>query len=263
MSETPSLTALQNSFQDAVLGGSDAILAAILPSQQLDSAARLAVYQHAYGARLAECLGNDYPVLRLLLGEESFAALAEAYITATPSTDPNVRWYGRHLPEFLSQREPWCATRRLADLAEFERALGNAFDAADVPPCDADALAAFAAEDQPRLCFAFVPSLAVLTLSAGTLATYEAVIEDAAADLPESEDAETILVWRDDAGETLYRALDADETLALTAAVSGAILDEICGHLSLRHEAETAAGLAGGFLGRWFTDGLVVSLSCR
>ncbi len=236
------------------------MLGAILPSRQLDEAARLAVYQDAYRARLGEFLANDYPVLASVLGDDDFVSLASAYIGSTPSLHRNARWYGQQLPDFLRAEAPWCDMRALADLAAFEHALGDAFDAADAPCLDAGALAAIAGQDQPRLSFALSPSLALLTLLAGTTACYEAVIEGAAADMPDSIDEETILIWRDASLEPLYRPLEEDEALALAAAKSGATLAEICGLLSLRHEAEAAAGKAGLFLARWFADGLVTGL---
>ncbi len=261
------LAELQSAFQDAILGEAREILTAILPSRQLDSAARFAVYADAYRARLAEFLANDYPVLRLVLGDEDFGALAAAYIDATPSPHRNARWYAQDLPDFLPDflrgHAPWCDMRALADLAALERALADAFDAADAPRLDASALAAIAAEDQPKLCFEFSPNLALLSLLEGTTASYEAAIEGLAAPMPEPGGEETVLIWRDGSLEPFYRLLEADEALALAAARSGAKLDEICGLLCLRHDAEAAAGQAALFLARWFGDGLVTGLCCR
>lgn len=256
------LSALQTCFQDAILGESREILSAILPSQRLDSALRFAIYADAYRARLSEFLANDYPVLRLILGDEDFGALAAAYIDATPSHYRNARWYVRALPNFMDAHAPWCEHGALIDLAVFERALADAFDAAEAPVLDATALAAVAAEDQPRLCFAFAPSLALLTVARETATCYEAASEGRPAPMPVSTCRETILVWRDAALAPLYRILEEDEALALAAATRGADLAEICTLLGLRHDAETAASRVAQFLARWFSDGLVTRLSC-
>jgi hypothetical protein len=254
------LAAIQSAFQDAVLSGDTNVLGVILPSKRLDSAARLGVYQEAYPARLTEFLGTDYPTLRALLGDEEFAALAEAYIAATPSRDPNARWYGGKLPDFLRKNEPWSEMRALADLALFERGLADAFDAPNAETLDAGALTTVAAEDQPHLTFRFVPSLAMLRLTAGTLALYEAVTEEVEFEFPQSEEQETVLIWRDAALDPLYRPLADDEAMVLDAALQGATLDEMCELLSLRHDADASAAQAAHCLARWFSDRLIAEL---
>ena len=257
------LAALQTAFQDAILGETDEILAVIMPSRQLDSATRFAIYADAYRSRLAEFVANDYPVLHYVLGDEDFGALVAAYIDTTPSHHRNARFYAQDLPEFLRLHAPWDAIRTLAELASLERALSDAFDAADSSTLDAAALTAIAAEDQPRLSFTFHPSFALLMVMRGTAACYEAAVEGLAVPMPQDNGEETILVWRAPSLEPFYRLLDEDEALALSTANSGGSLDEICGLLSLRHDPATAAGLAALFLGRWFGDGLVNALSYR
>ncbi len=257
------LAALQTAFQDAILDEAGEIIAAIMPSRQLDSAARFAIYADAYRSRLAEFLANDYPVLHLALDDQDFGMLAAAYIDSTPSAHRNARWYAHALPDFMRAHTPWCDSKIFADLALFERALSDAFDAADAPSLDATALGSIAPDEQPRLCFAFTPSVALLTLQQGTAAYYEAAIENQAASLPETAGEETLLIWRGAVQQPFYRIVEEDEALALAAATSGASLEEICGLLSLRNEAETAASQAAAFLLHWFADGLVAGLSCR
>jgi hypothetical protein len=176
------LADLQAKFQDAILTGDRTILASVEPSQKLDSAARFGVYADAYLLRLAEFLSNDYPVLRNALGDEDFGALVEAYITATPSHHRNARWYGHGLPEFMRKTDPWCDSRVAVDFALFERALADAFDAADADVLDLDAVGAVAPEDWPELRFEFHPSAVLLTLVAGTIAAYAAVDQAAYSD---------------------------------------------------------------------------------
>lgn len=257
------LAKLQTAFQAAVLGETHEILSVILPSRQLDNAERLAIYRNAYRSRLAEFVASDYPALQHILGDEDFDALTADYIDATPSHHRNARFYAQALPEFLRTHMPWDAIKILADLASFERALADAFDAADAVALDAAALAGVVAEDQPRLCFAFCPSFALLVLARGTTASYEAAIEGLAVPMPEDDGEEAILVWRAPSLEPFYRLLDADEALALSAARAGGSLDEICSLLGQRNDPVTAASLAALFLCRWFGDGLVNALSYR
>lgn len=257
------LAHLQKSFQVAVLTGETEVVAAILPSRRLNSAARLAIYQDAYRLRLTEFLANDYPALAAVLGDEDFAALASAYIDATPSLHRNARWYGTRLPDFLAAQPPWSELRIFADLAAFERALADAFDAADSPGLGADALASLSEGERPRLRLDFAPSVSVLSLAKQTGALYEAVIEGAEPTMPDGGDEETILVWRDATLSPVYRILEADEASALSVARSGATLADICALLALRHTEVTAAHMAALFLARWFGDGLVTAIACR
>lgn len=265
------LAELQALFQDSILTGEREILRSVLPSRRLDAAARFEVYADAYRYRLAEFLSNDYPVLRNALGDDEFGALVEAYIEAMPSLHQNARWYGYRLPQFMRETEPWSARRAWYDLAHFERALADAFDAADADVLDIESLATTPAEEWPRLRFQFHPSVALLRFAAGTVANYaEAVADDAeplphlsavrvAAELvPQVE--EVILVWRKE-GQSFYRSLDEDETLALHEIQDGKTFGEMCSLLAFRHVDEDVSAVAANFLVAWFRDGLVASLA--
>ncbi len=255
-----SLAALQTAFQAAILNQAQAMPASILPSRQQAASERFAIYQEAYRLRLAEFVAQDYPVLHEVLGDDDFAALAAAYIAATPSIHRNARWYARDLPDFMRAHAPWqdsCAV----DLACFERALADAFDAANANVIEAAALADFIAEDQPRLRFIFQPSLTLLSLVQGIAAVHEAVSGGLDAPPPSGSDEEKVLVWRGRSQQAFYRVLDEDEALALDSARAGATFAEICGLLGLRLSEEAAATQAALFLIGWFRDGLIAGLS--
>lgn len=255
------LAELQAKFQDAIIGNDRSILDAVNPSRRLDRAARFAVYAEAYRLRLAKFLAEDFPVLRNAIGDEMFGALVEAYIGATLSQHPNARWYARQLPEFMQRAEPWYDHREWIDLAAFERALADAFDARDAKPSEILTLASLPAEAWQHLRFGLQKSLALLTLSGGTLAAYEAAAADDP--LPPRTGAtgkETLLVWRDRGLSVLYRRLDPAETLALTEAAAGKTFGEICSLLAFLDESDGVAARAAGFLSLWFADGLIVNV---
>jgi hypothetical protein len=267
------LAELQARFQDAILTGERKILASVEASRRLDGAARFEIYADSYRFRLAEFLSKDYPVLRNALGDEDFGALVEAYIEAMPSPHRNARWYGQRLPEFMRETDPWRRRRRSIDLALFERALADAFDAADANILDLDAVALVAAEDWPSLHFAFHPSVVVLALAHGTVANYAAAFDEEAflpfpANLEQDPDfaehtlpdEEAILVWRKE-NQSFYRVLGEDETLALNEAVIGKNFGDICSLLAFRNAGEDVIALAATFLAAWFRDGLVSSLA--
>jgi hypothetical protein len=254
------LAELQAKFQEAILGGDRAILDAINPSRRLDRAGRFAVYADAYRLRLAGFLSEDFSVLRNALGDEDFGALVMTYIEATPSHHPNARWYARRLPEFMQATEPWREKTEWIDLAIFERALADAFDAPDAEAKEIGALAAVPSEDWPQLRFYFQESLALLMVSRGTVAAYEAAVENDPAPPRTGVGGETILVWRDAAERVRYRLLDEAEALALTEASAGKTFGEICSLLAFRDASVAVAEHAAAFLARWFGDGLVTGI---
>jgi hypothetical protein len=259
------LAELQASFQDAVLTGGREILASVEPSRRLDRAARFEIYADAYRFRFAGFLSNDYPALRNALGDEDFGALVEAYIEAVPSQHRNARWYGHRLPEFMAETNPWRDRRGSIDLARFERALADAFDAADADILNLDAIALVPPEDWPNLCFEFHPSVVLLTLVQGTVARFAIASDEEAPSQASSEvdsasgGDETILVWRNE-GQSFYRLLGDDETLALNEAQAGRSFGEVCGLLAFRNPDEDVTALAATFLAAWFRDSLVSSL---
>src|SRR4029078_260172 len=89
------LPRLQRAFADYVLSGTETIREWVRPSSKADIDTLLAVYRHAYSARLVEVLGNDFPGLKALAGAEPFDSLARAYIAAHPSRGFSVRTAGR------------------------------------------------------------------------------------------------------------------------------------------------------------------------
>ena len=108
--------------------------------------------------------GKDYPALRGLLGEIGFSRMMREFVAAQPSRHRNLRWYGGELAKFLSRSLRWRRRPLLAELAQFEWALGLAFDAADVPAVTAEEIARFPAADWPGMRLRLDPSVRLLWL---------------------------------------------------------------------------------------------------
>jgi hypothetical protein len=258
------LAELQARFQAGVLAGDEdgaPILESVKNSQRADRTTLYGVYVNAYRARLGEFLAVDYPALRVLLGEEAFEALADFYIASGPSRRRNARWYTTRLPETMRESEAWRGDRRAIDLARFERALTDAYDAPDAASLRLDALAAFAPDDWPRLVFGFHPSLHLLELAEGVVATHAAASEGRELP-PPGEGKEHVAVWRADL-DSVYRALEADEYLALSLAVAGHAFGDICQMAAFRDEDEASPERIAQLLTGWFEEGLVVSARVR
>ncbi|MGA8172810.1 MAG: DNA-binding domain-containing protein [Methylocystis sp.] len=283
------LSEVQSAFQMAVLTGDaeDArLLDLVAAPRATDRVTMLGVYVNAYRLRLAEFLDEDYPALRVLLGDDDFEALVEAYIDASPSRLRNARWYSTRLPEFMRDSENWSANRLAIGVALFERALTDAYDAADAPSQGIETLAEFSPQDWPRLGFKFHPSLRLVEVAAGTLDAYVAANaddeetqfaeEDEAAserrfaatpdgDSPEtasspSTEVEIVAVWRSEL-DPAYRQLDADEYLALNEAAAGHSFGDICQLVAFQNGNQPATERLAQFLVTWFSEGLVTEVA--
>lgn len=93
----------------------------ITPNDRLTGFQRLEIYARQYWFRLLDCLHDDYPALRVLLGGNRFHKLCRDYLAAHPSTSWTLRNLGSQLPTFIT--EP---TAR--DVARVEWAQTLAFD---------------------------------------------------------------------------------------------------------------------------------------
>jgi len=273
------LAELQSLFQAAVLTGDaedGALLDVVAPPREADRPTMMGVYVNAYRLRLAEFLDEDFPALRVLLGDDDFEALVEAYIDENPSRLRNARWYTTRLPEFMRESENWSANALAIGLALFERALTDAYDAADAPALSIETLAEFSPQDWPRLGFTFHPSLRLIEVAAGVLDAYaaatadeqdeeaaradeddEGALEDRPSDASESE---TIAIWRADL-DPAYRQLDPDEHLALFEAMAGQSFGDICQLVAFQNEGQSATERLARFLVTWFSEGLVIGVA--
>jgi hypothetical protein len=78
----------------------------ILPSSQMTSSDRLAIYQRAYLARLIECMRAEYPMLCRALGQELFDDFATSYLVQHPSASYTLAELGEQFADHLGQMSP-------------------------------------------------------------------------------------------------------------------------------------------------------------
>ena len=150
----------QSEFQRGILTGDDTVLAEILDSPKEKRETLFGVYRYAYGSRLVDAMRNDHELLHLYLGDEMFDEMGHAYVKARPSEHPNLRWFSQGLPDFLKSAEPYCDHPILSDLAALEKALNDAFDAAEGPVLELTDMAGFAPEAWNDLDFVAAPQRA-------------------------------------------------------------------------------------------------------
>ena len=71
-----------------------------------DPASRFAVYRNNVQGSLINALADSYPVVRQLVGDEFFRAMAGVFVQSHPPHSPLMSDYGRELADFISEFEP-------------------------------------------------------------------------------------------------------------------------------------------------------------
>lgn len=121
----------------------------IKPNDRMSAHERLEIYARQYWFRLLDCLYDDYPGLRALLGQKRFHALCRAYLEAHPSASWSLRNLGSKLESFLRTRRDLTGakTEPAIDIARFEWAQVLAFDEAQKRPLHIDNLLGVSANE--------------------------------------------------------------------------------------------------------------------
>lgn len=112
----------------------------VKPNDRLTSFDRLEIYNRCYWFRVLDCLFDDYPGLRAVIGGDKFMELATAYLAKYPSASFTLRNLGSRLEQFLREEPQWIAAHpALAlDMVRFEWAQVLAFDEASKPTIKPD-----------------------------------------------------------------------------------------------------------------------------
>jgi len=242
-------------------------LAALVRSDALLCAEdRLDVYANAYFYRILEVLQDDYPTLAAALGDADFHDLATSYLAVHPSEHPSLRFIGASLERFLRHSAAAASTRErapwAADLAAFEWAKGEVFDARNAQAGARADLAGVAPEAFETLQLACVPAVRLLEL-AWPVDVLDAEAAELAAETARlAAEPTRLCVWRRDE-RTYHRRVDALEAEALARAEAGVRFGALCALASDRCGDAEAPALAAGWLARWLDDALLHSPADR
>lgn len=121
----------------------------------------LAVYRNTVLAGACQALADNFPVMRALLGEEMFAAIAADHAEAHPPTSPVLALYGADFADW-TEEQPWIGdVPYLSDVARVERMVTEALFAADAPALAPSDLAGIAPDDWGSLCLTLHPAVQV------------------------------------------------------------------------------------------------------
>lgn len=147
---------------------------------------RLSIYAGAYYARLLECMGGCFPVLKQTLGDEVFDGFAFEYLQQYPSHSYTLDLLGEQFCSFLKETRPdqdelaggdgW--PDFLIDLATLEWTIGRVFDGAGPETRDLltpEVLESFPVERFAEARLELVQGLELLTFRFPVNAYYTAV----------------------------------------------------------------------------------------
>ena len=135
----------------------------IMPSLRMSAHERLEIYARQYWFRLLDCLHDDYPGLRALLGQTRFHRLCRAYLAECQSQSWTLRNLGCQLADFVSTHPDLCGRHHKAtiDITRFEWAQVLAFDEATMKPMSVDDLLS---SDAGTLILKLQPHVSLLAL---------------------------------------------------------------------------------------------------
>lgn len=103
------LADLQSWMLDSIVAGSaepESVRARIEGNDRLGPEGRFAIYAGGYRSRLLETLQNEFPALRLLVGDTVFELFARSYIAARPPSHFSLYDYGSGFAGHLEATRP-------------------------------------------------------------------------------------------------------------------------------------------------------------
>ena len=153
---------MQSAFRDAMLDPATAAPQGLRDGQGRPAGKRFDVYRNNVAVSLTEALEAAFPVVRKLVGDDFFRAMAGVFLRAHPPTSPLMMHYGAAFPDFVAGFDPAKGLPYLPDMARLEQALRRSYHAADATPVPADALGQIPPEDLESLRFSWAPAMQIV-----------------------------------------------------------------------------------------------------
>lgn len=152
----------EDTFRAALLDARRPVPDGLIDGAEAPAGKRFSVYRNNVAVSLTDALRTGFPILRKLLGEQNFDALAGLHLRAHPPETPLMMHYGQAMPEFLEGFAPLAHLGYLPDIARLELALRRAYHAADATPIKADSLGRISPERLTSARLQLAPAVQVL-----------------------------------------------------------------------------------------------------
>lgn len=157
------MTVSQSAFDAAVFDPAAPVPDGLRDPTGANAGRRFAVYRNNVAVGLTEALQTAFPVIRKLVGDAFFHAMAGVYLRNHPPKSPVMMFYGADMPGFLKGFEPVAHLPYLPDVARLELALRHAYHAADAAPVAATDLGLLEPADFARARLGFAPAVRLLS----------------------------------------------------------------------------------------------------
>ena len=184
---------------------------------------RFDVYRNNVAVSLSDALEAAFPVIRKLVGDNFFRAMAGVYLRKHLPKSPLMMFYGDAMPQFLRRFGPAQSLTYLPDIALLELAMRRAYHAADAQSVDPQALGALKPDALLAARLRFAPAVQVLKSGHPIHAIYRA---NTTPDAPKpAMKPESVLITR--AGyDPQIHLIDPAAATCISALVGGASLGE-------------------------------------
>ncbi len=149
----------QAGFARAILDPDAVVPAGLANPDGAAATKRFDVYRNNVVGSLVGVLESVFPVVRKLLGDKFFNAMAGVHARECPPRSPLLMFYGEDMPAFLERFQPTAHLRYLPDVARLELAMRRSYHAADAEPVAPEAIGALAPAQLMNARLAFAPAV--------------------------------------------------------------------------------------------------------
>jgi hypothetical protein len=165
--------------------------------ENIEALERFTIYRNNVILSLITAMADTYPVVKRLLGDEFFNAIAKEFVRKNPPEKPSLLFYGEGFIEFIRHFPACSEIAYLADVAKLEWFNVRAFHAADEELLDNNLLASVAEESLSEVSFTLQPSVHLMSSEWPVDTIWEENLKDEVATLNiEDFDANNLLIYR-------------------------------------------------------------------
>ncbi len=242
---------LQDEFSKAAVDSTKAA-----PQGVIDGCGRFNIYRNNIAVSLSGALGETFPVVKQLVGEAFFVAMARDYVQKNQPASPVLSEYGSTFSDFIETFLPAKELPYLSDVARLERNWLDAYHAQDHMPLNIDVLASVPDAEMEGLTLTFHPSVRLIESGFPVVSIWQAHQQKGDADLSDlPADGECALIIRP-AMNVIIVPLSKSAHDFFRMLIAGGTLGEACDRLAGNDAFDPPAHLA-----QLFQAGAVIALN--